>query len=81
MIYTGAFVKIYNWQNRRLVHETHEMVEFENYPISRTENCLNLRGQRFYKISQVLQNYYIMPRNIEGNTFYFNNYIDQDQFN
>ena len=37
LMYTGAFVEIYNSQNRRLVHETYEMVKLEKYPISRAE--------------------------------------------
>lgn len=42
VMYTGVFVEVYNWRNRRLVYETHGMVELEKYPISRTENSLNL---------------------------------------
>ncbi len=57
------------------------MVELEKYPISRAENPLNLGGQRFYKISEVLQSAHVVPRDTEGNTFYLSNYIDWDQFN
>ena len=78
MIYTGAFVEIYNWQNRELVDETHEIVKLEKYPISRAENPLNLGSQQFYKISEVLQSAHIVPRDTESNTFYLNNYIDWD---
>ena len=81
VMYTRAFVEIYNWRSRGLVHKTHGMVEFEKYPISRAEKPLNLGDQRFYKISEVLQSTYVMPRDTEGNTFYLNNYIDWDQFN
>ncbi len=81
MMYTGVFVEIYNWRSRGLVHETHRMVELETYPISRAENSLNLGGQRFYKISEVLRSAQVVPRGTEDNTFYLNNYIDQDQFN
>ena len=28
-MYTGAFVKIYNWCSRKLVYKTHEMIELE----------------------------------------------------
>ena len=44
VIYTGAFVEIYNWRSKELVHKTHEMFELEKYPISRVENPLNLDG-------------------------------------
>ncbi len=81
MMYTRAFVEIYNWRSRGLVHETHGIVEREKYPISRAENPLNLGGQRFYKIFEVLQSAHVVPRDTEGNTFYLNNYFDWDQFN
>ncbi len=81
MIYTGAYVEIYNWRSRGLVHETYGMVELEKYQISRAKNPLNLGVQRFYKISEFLQNVHVVPRDIEGNTFYLNNDIDWDQFN
>ena len=80
-MYTRAFVKIYNWCSRELVHETHGMVELEKYPISKAENPLNLGGQRFYKISEVLRSAHVVSRDTEGNTFYLNNYINWDQFN
>ncbi len=57
------------------------MVELEKYPISRAENSLNLGGQRFYKISEVLQSAHVVPRDTKGNNFYLNNYIDWDQLN
>ena len=76
IIYTGAFVEIYNWRSRGLVHETHGMVELEKYPISRAENPLNLGVQQFYKIFEVLRSAHVVPRDTEGNTFYLNNYID-----
>lgn len=50
VIYTGAFVEIYNWRYRRLVHETHGM------------NLLNLGCQRFCKIYEVLQSAHIVSR-------------------
>ena len=80
-MYTGAFVEIYNWRSRGLVHKTHGMVKLEKYSISRAEKPLNLGGQRFYKISKVLQSAHVVPKDTEGNTFYLNNYIDWDQFN
>ena len=76
MIYTGAFVEIYNWYYRGLVYKTHEMVQLKKYPILKAENPLNLDSQQFYKISEVLQNAHIVPRNTEDNISYLNNYID-----
>ncbi len=57
------------------------MVELEKYLISMTENPLNLGGQWFYKISEILQNAHVVLRDTESNTFYLKNYIDWDQFN
>ena len=76
MIYIGTFVEIYNWRSRKLVHKTHEIVEFKKYPILRAENLLNLSDKRFYKTFKVLQSVQVVPRDTEGNTFYLNNYID-----
>ena len=73
-----AFVKIYNWRFRGLVHKTHEMIKFEKYIISKTENPLNLGDQQFYKISKILKNTHILPKNTNGSTFYLNNYTDCD---
>ena len=76
MIYTGTFIEIYNWRFRGLVHKTHEMVKLAKYLILRAESLLNLGGQRFYKISEILQSAHVMPRSTEDNTLYLNNYID-----
>ena len=75
-MYNGTFVEIYNWHFKELVYKVYGIVKLEKYPISRAENSLNLGSQRFYKISEVLQNINIIPRDTEGNTFYLNNYID-----
>ena len=80
-MYTGALVEIYNWYSRGLVHKTYRMVELEKYLILRAEKSLNLGGQRFYKISEVLGSVHIVPRDTKSTTFYLNNYIDWDQFN
>ncbi len=80
-MYTGAFIVIYNWRYRRLVHETHGIVELEKYLILRVENSLNLNSQRIYKISEVLQSAHVMPRDTKSNTSHLNNHINEDQFN
>ena len=80
-MYTEAFIEIYNWCYRGLVHKTHGIVELEKYLISRVKNLLNLGSQQYYIISEILQNAHVVPRDIKVNTFYLNNYIDWDQFN
>ena len=81
IIYTGAFVEIYNWHNRRLVHKTYGIVKLKKYSISQVENSLNLESQQFYKICEVLKNTHIMPNDINRKTVYLNNYINWDQLN
>lgn len=80
-MYIRAFVKIYNQRKRRQVQKTHCMIQFENYPILRSENSSNLDAHQYFKISEILQNTYIIPRDIKDKIFYVNNYIAQDQFN
>ena len=80
-MYTGAFVEIYNWYSRRLVHKTYEIVKLAKYQILKVENSSNLGGQQFYKIFKVLQNAYVVPRDTKSNTFYLNNYINWHLFN
>lgn len=74
-------LEMYNWRNSELVHQTHGMVELENYQISKAENSLNLGAHRFYKISKVLRNAHVVARDIDGNIFYVNNHIDWASFN
>lgn len=57
------------------------LMKFEKYLISRIENLSNLGTYQFYKISEVLQSAYIVPRDTKSNTFYVSNYIDRDKFN
>ena len=80
-MYSGAFIEIYNWHSRRLVHKTYRIVKLEKYPILRVENPLNFGDQQFYKTSEVLQSADVVPRDTESNTFYFNIYIDWNPFN
>lgn len=44
------------------MHETQKIVKREKYSISRAKNPSNLGSQEFYKISKVLYNANIMPR-------------------
>lgn len=41
MMYIAAFVEIYNWQSRKLVYKTHEIVKVEKYPIPKAKNFLD----------------------------------------
>lgn len=76
MMYIRIFVKIYNQHNKRLVYKIYEIVKFEKYLISKVEKPLNLGAYQLYKIFEVLQRAYIIPRDIKSNIFYINNYIE-----
>lgn len=45
VMYTKAFVRIYNWRFRELVHKTYGIGKLKRYPISRAENFFNIGGQ------------------------------------
>ena len=75
-MYIRAFVEIYNWCSRRRVCKTHGIVELEKYIISQAEILLNLGSQQFYKIFEFLQSVYVVPRDIEDDSFYLDNYIN-----
>lgn len=78
IIYTRAFIQIYNQCNYKLVYKIYEIVKLEKYLISRTEIFLNLGTYQFYKIFLILQIFYILLRNNKSKIFYINNYIDQN---
>lgn len=52
------------------------MIEYEMYTILREEKPMNLGVYWFYKISEILWSIYIILRDIKGNVFYVNNYIN-----
>lgn len=65
VMHTKKFVKIYNWQSKKLVYKTHIIVEIEKYLILIGKNLLNL-------ISYI----YIVLKDTVENIFYLNNSID-----
>ena len=75
-MYTRAFVEIYNWRYRKLVHKTHRIVKPEKYLILRAKNSLYLGSQQFYKIFELLQSTHIMLSNNESNISYLKNCIE-----
>ncbi len=81
VIYTGAFVEVYNWRNRGQVHEIHGIIELEKMRTLITENPRNLGAHRIIEISLVLRSAHVVPRDQDEVVFYVNNYIDWDQFN
>ncbi len=81
IIYIGAFVELYNWRNRREVHEIYGIIELEKIHTSTAEHSRNLDTYRIVEISSILCSAYVVPRDQEMIVFYINNYIDWDQFN
>ncbi len=74
--YTGALVELYNWRNRRKVHEIHGMIELEKMRALIAENLYNFGAHPIIEISSVLRNAHVIPRNQNKVMFYINNYID-----
>lgn len=58
-MYIKVFVKIYNWQNKRLIHETYKIIQLEKDLISKIDNLLNLGSQQLYNIFESLPSVYI----------------------
>ncbi len=81
IIYIGASVELYNWRNRRQVHEIHGMVELEKMCASMAKHPRNLGAHRIVEISSILRSAHVVPRDQEKIMLYVNNYIDWDQFN
>lgn len=54
MIYTKAFIEIFNKYNKKQVHKIYKIVKLKKYLISTVENSLNLDVYWFYKIFKVL---------------------------
>ena len=81
VIYTGAFVELYNWKNRGQVHKIYGMIELEKMHALTAENPRNLNAHRIIEISSVLRSAHMVPRDQDKFVFYVNNYIDWDEFN
>ena len=81
VIYTGAFVELYNQRNGGQIYEIHGMIEFEKMRASTVENPCNLNAHQIIEISLVLCNVHVVSRDQDKFVFYINNYIDWDQFN
>ena len=76
VIYTGAFVELYNWKNGGQVHKIYKMIEFEKMRASTMENPRNLGAHRIIEISSVLRSAHMVLRDQDKFVFYVNNYID-----
>lgn len=79
--YTRVFVELYQQRNRKQVYEIHGMFELEKWHVSTAKNPCNLGTYCIIKVSSVLRNTNIVPRDQDGAVFYVNNYIDQEWFN
>ena len=52
------------------------MVELDKWHISTVENACNLSTYHIIKVSSVLLNTYVVPKDQDRIVFYVNNYID-----
>lgn len=76
--YTKAFVKLYNWRNRKQVHEIYEIIELEKMHVLTSKNPCNLGIHQIIKILSILYSIYVVFRNQNKFMSYVNNYIDWD---
>ncbi len=63
VIYTSAFVKLFNWRNGRQVYKIYGMIELKKMCTSIAENLRNLSAHRIIEISLVLRSIYMVPKN------------------
>ena len=76
VIYTGAFIKLYNWRNCGQVHEIYEMIKLDKICVSTIENPYNLSAYQMIEISSILRSAHVVPRDQDKFVFYINNYIN-----
>ena len=76
VIYTKAFVELYNWKNREQIHKTQKIIELEKIYTLTAENLYYLCTYQILEISSILYNIYVTPEDQDKFMFYINNYID-----
>ena len=76
VIYTGAFVELYNWKNYEQVYEINGMIEFKKMHALTIKNLRNLNAHRIIKILMILCIAHVVLRDQDKFVFYINNYID-----
>lgn len=70
IIYTGAFVELYNSRNRGRIYEVYEKIELEKCHASIAKYLCNLNVYDIIKISLILHNAHIVPKYQIINLFY-----------
>ena len=81
VIYTRAFVKLYNLRNCGQVDEIYGMMKLENMRVLTLKYLSNLGVYLIIQISLILHSVYVIFRYPDKFVFYINNYIDWEQFN
>ena len=81
VIYSRAFVELYNWKNNGQIHEIYRIIELEKTRTLTMKNLRNLSAHRIIERSLVLCNAQMVFGNQDKFVFYVNNYINLDQFN
>ena len=76
VIYTKAFVELYNQKNRGQVYKVHEMIELEKMRASTTANFRNLNAHQMIEISSILRRAHMVSRDQNKFVLYVNNYIN-----
>lgn len=81
LIYTRAFVKLYNWKKHKQIYEIYKMIELEKMHALTTNNLCNLGPHRIIEIFLILQSAYVVLWDQDKVVFYINNYINWNEFN
>lgn len=76
VMYSRAFIELYNSKNYRKLYKIHEIFEFKKMYVSTTGNPDNFSAYWVIKILFVLRNTNMILRNQDRVVFYVNNYND-----
>ena len=76
VIYTGVFIKFYNWKNHKQVYEIYYMIEFKKIPTSTTKNPFDLSVYQIIEIFSILCSTYFVSRDQNKVVSFVNNYIN-----
>ena len=80
-VYTGVFLEVLRWVNKRATDKVHRMLEVEKQPVHTAKNPRLLGARRFYNLSNIIRSVHLIPVNEKFTRFFVNNYIDWDQYN
>lgn len=75
IIYTKAYIELYNQKNCEQIHKIHKIAELKKQRNLTTKYYHNFGIYCIVKISLILHSAYVVSKNQERIMFYINNYI------